>query len=199
MAIKTEDIGGYIEKYFENNHKELVITKRIKEGLQAVILNNIDFKKPYILGENLFLSEELVDDLLRKENVINFVRERQPNIQRVSDDVIANISEYFSRHLPGYQLVQVCRKSNHPEDANLYSVVASKDKNEFACWTSWNNTTRSLNYGHYGLHSEHEASETLEEAFYDITGETEKYGIESTKRQIEENNNFEMRRRKGGR
>ena len=67
------------------------------------------------------------------------------------DEVTLNIEEYFKRHLPLYEVVEVSRKSEYEEDAHLYMVAARKDTGEYAVWTCWNELIQSLNYGHYDI------------------------------------------------
>ena len=73
----------------------------------------------------------------------------------VSLEVWENVKKYFAEHLKQYQLVDVMRASKHPDDHYLYMVIARKrDKKAtgpWACWTCWNETTQSLNFGHYGI------------------------------------------------
>ena len=51
----------------------------------------------------------------------------------------------------GYESPYVLRKSLHPDDKDLYVVLAQKkDKEEYAFWSCYNNTRQRLNHGHYG-------------------------------------------------
>ena len=69
--------------------------------------------------------------------------------------VVNSVKEYFKRELPNYEVVSVLRK--HPEtapdnDNNLFLVIARTKSGKhvcWTCWTCWNNSTKSLNYGHY--------------------------------------------------
>lgn len=67
--------------------------------------------------------------------------------------VIDHVSEYFKEHLPEYTVLEVRRKSSHPEDSYLWVVSARKNDGTFAVWTAWNESTQSLNHGHYGIKS----------------------------------------------
>lgn len=180
MNISLESVRTYIEKVYAELHKELIITERISQGLSDVFINNIKSLKPFVSS----IDSEEIDKFLQSENIVNFIKERQPEISPVSDIVIDNIRQYFDKYLPNYQITDVCRKSNHPEDAYLYSVVAVKG-DEYACWTSWNETAQSLNYGHYSLVSRETAIGILKENFFDVTNEPEKYGIENTLKSID--------------
>lgn len=54
----------------------------------------------------------------------------------------------------GYELPYVLRKSLHPDDKDLYVVIAQKkDKQEYAFWSCYNYTRQILNHGHYGYTS----------------------------------------------
>lgn len=72
--------------------------------------------------------------------------------------VISNVLDYFKRELPKYTVISVIRKHSETapdNDNNLYFVVAKGhnpfSKGQFSCWTCWNDSTRSLNSGHYWL------------------------------------------------
>ena len=93
-------------------------------------------------------------------------------------EVINEVEKYFERELPNYEVRKswVVRKSNHPDDSYLYMVAAKKRKggfrgHEWTVWTCWNQSTKSLNYGHYDL-SEQSVPEIFSEYFYDchLTG-----------------------------
>ena len=75
----------------------------------------------------------------------------------VPEEVKEAVNEYFKKELPGYQIEEITRHSDHPDDHYLYHVIAHADSpawgSIYACWTSWNQTTKSLNYGHYNLES----------------------------------------------
>lgn len=60
---------------------------------------------------------------------------------------------YFGEHLPKYEVLEVRRKSFHPDDSYLYMVSAKKEDGTYAVWTSWNEETQSLNHGHYNISS----------------------------------------------
>lgn len=64
-----------------------------------------------------------------------------------------NIEHYFEENLPQYTVLEIKRKSCHPDDWYLYMVSAQKTDGTYAVWTSWNESTCSLNYGHYGITS----------------------------------------------
>lgn len=69
-------------------------------------------------------------------------------------NVVMHIDTYFKNYLPDYSVLEVRRKSNHPDDNYLYMVSAKKkDDGTFAVWTNWNEQTQCLNHGHYGLKS----------------------------------------------
>ena len=76
-----------------------------------------------------------------------------------------NVEEYFKKHLPGYTVLEIRKKSVFPEDNYLFMVSAIKEDGSFAVWTCWNETSQSLNYGHYNLHSIEDCKKIFEE-FY---------------------------------
>lgn len=80
-------------------------------------------------------------------------------------DVTKHIEEYLAEHLPTYKLKEVRRKSAYPEDDYLYMVIGQKDTGEYAVWTSWNESTRSLNHGHYMLKSYEACTKIMDENY----------------------------------
>ena len=85
----------------------------------------------------------------------------------VPKQVKKNVQKYLKNNGLG-ELVEVRRASDHPEDHYLYHVIA-KIGVTFSCWTSWNETTQSMNFGHYGLTYE-ECDSVLKEYFHRISG-----------------------------
>lgn len=95
------------------------------------------------------------------------------NLTPVPSEVIENIKKYLERENLG-ELVDVMRASEHPDDWYLYHVIARKlnvnkvfhnEEWSYSCWTAWNETTQSLNYGHYNLSSEIAARRICAEYF----------------------------------
>ena len=65
--------------------------------------------------------------------------------------VYKNVRFYFSdgHGVENYNLVSVRQKLT---ETYLYRVMAQhKITGKYAVWTSWNETTQSLNFGHYNL------------------------------------------------
>ena len=65
--------------------------------------------------------------------------------------VYRNVRSYFStgHGVENYNLVSVRQKLT---ETYIYRVMAQhKVTGEYAVWTSWNETTQSLNFGHYDL------------------------------------------------
>lgn len=88
------------------------------------------------------------------------------NLTPVPQEVKENVKKYLTEENLG-ELVDVMRASEHPEDWYLFHVIARKGDN-YSCWTSWNETTQSLNFGHYNLNSEEGAREICKEFFHRI-------------------------------
>jgi len=66
--------------------------------------------------------------------------------------VYKNVRSYFERELKNYEVILVRQKIT--EDY-LYRVIAqNKITGKYAVWTCWNETTQSLNFGHYDLTKE---------------------------------------------
>lgn len=173
MSKEIKEIGNIVEEYFKEHNEEFVITQRIKAGIASVILTN---EKIYDVSPEVLKRE--IETFLAKDKISDFVKDRQPYIEAVPADVIQNINTYFEQNLQRYNPIGICRKSNHPDDKFLYAVIACNGNQEYACWTSWNQNTQSLNYGHYGLETMEEAMGVIKENFHDITDEVNKYGIE---------------------
>jgi hypothetical protein len=104
------------------------------------------------------------------------IKKGNANMNNVPSNVIENVKKYFDKYLPNYEVVKVMRKSSHPLDDYLYMVIARHTNypeikrqfgcGEYACWTCWNESTQSLNYGHYDLLSEEVAVEIAMEYYY---------------------------------
>ena len=93
------------------------------------------------------------------------------NNSPVPSEVVEHVREYLLENLPRYELLKVVRHSDHPDDDYLYMVSAKKkNDDEYAVWTSWNESVRSLNFGHYGLISESVCEEVFKEFFHRISG-----------------------------
>lgn len=181
MEFRLEQIEEYIKEYYLRTHAELVITKLMCERIASVIRSNESVNA--VSGDVL---KQNVDAFLDKEHTLQFVRDRQPNTTKVSDDVIENVKNYFAKEMPRYIPVYVCRGSNHPEDDYRYSVIGKREE-EYSCWTSWNESTQSLNHGHYGMKDFADAMKVLHDNFYDISGEPERFGMELSGREVEVN------------
>lgn len=82
----------------------------------------------------------------------------------VPAEVVEHVKEYLAAELSEYELVEVLRASEHPEDDYLYMVIA-KGKCWYSVWTCWNEKTHVLNYGHYGIES-HEKARTIAAEYY---------------------------------
>lgn len=90
-------------------------------------------------------------------------------IDDIPECIKKEIVEYFATELPQYEVDTIVRQSNHPDDSYLYMVSAHKENGERACWTCYNSSTKSLNFGHYGLESENEVADILSENYCDCT------------------------------
>lgn len=153
-----------IHEIYEDK-KGLVITPRIMNGLLKAINQ-----------KNNEISDADLEKFLNNESTLQFVMGHQPLVSPVTTDVISHIENYLNKELPAYHVLEICRKSNHPGDKNLYSVIAATESGKVSCWTSWNESTQSLNHGHYNLTSLEQAEDVIKEYFHDITDEPEKYG-----------------------
>lgn len=81
-------------------------------------------------------------------------------------DVRKHVELYFKKYLHEYTVLEIRRKSYHPDDDYLWMVSAEKEDGTFAVWTSWNETSQSLNYGHYNLKSIEDCEKVFEEFYF---------------------------------
>ena len=88
--------------------------------------------------------------------------------------VLRHVENYFKNHLPHYVVLTVSRKNHHPDDVHLFIVSAKNEKDgTFAVWSCWNEKTRSLNHGHYGI----KLLEACEELVKEYIDETRYYAV----------------------
>lgn len=165
--ISRHQIEEYIKDYFAETSDEILVTRKISNALTN---NFLQMEDPSI--ENLH-------KYMEQEQIQRFVSNKQPYCKPIESGVIEDLTKYFRKTdwLKEYEIVCVFRASNRREDENLYSVIACKD-HMYSCWSSWNAKAKILNQGHYGLEDMETAMEILKENFYDITDQTELYGIE---------------------
>ena len=81
-------------------------------------------------------------------------------------EVRKHVELYFKEHLSQYTVLEIRRKSSHPEDAPLWMVSAMKSDGTYAVWTGWNEATQNLNHGHYDLKALEECEKIFEEFYY---------------------------------
>lgn len=86
-------------------------------------------------------------------------------------DVVQHISDYFEEHLSQFTVFEVRKQSYNPDDNYLYMVAAKHKNGNYAVWTSWNESTQSLNQGHYDLSNMKVCAEIMTE--YQSTHNTE--------------------------
>jgi len=82
------------------------------------------------------------------------------------NEVREHVESYFKEYLSKYTVLEIRRKSFHPDDSHLWMVSAKKDDGTFAVWTSWNEVLQSLNYGHYNLPSSDCCEKIFKEFYY---------------------------------
>lgn len=78
-------------------------------------------------------------------------------------EVRKHVEIYFKEHMPEYSVMEVRRKSNHPDDGHLFMVSAKKDNGAYGFWSSWNEELQTLNHGHYNLKSVKDCGELFAE------------------------------------
>lgn len=77
-----------------------------------------------------------------------------------------HVELYFREHLPQYAVLEIRRKSYHPDDDYLWMVSAKKSNGMFAVWSEWNELTQSLNHGHYDLKTIEDCEAVFEELYF---------------------------------
>lgn len=173
--MEIDDIKKIVREYYAENDELIICTKRIEDRLAQTFFN--------LMGSGVIeKTKEAVIEKLGNEKTLDFLRERQPNVSMIDQDVIDDIRKYFTDNSISYIVpVYVSRASNHPEDSNLYFIIGyNTNDGTYACWSSWNETRGSLNYGHYSISSLSDAKDILQEQFNDITDEPDKYGMEQS-------------------
>ena len=81
-------------------------------------------------------------------------------------EIREHIELYFKEHLPQYTVLEIKRKSSHPDDKHLWMVSAKKSNGTFGVWTGWNESIQSLNHRHYDLKSIEECEKIFEEYYF---------------------------------
>lgn len=178
MRVTTNEVNDVIESYYMEKHPEFILTKRIMDNLVLIVHKGLINTPDNMKIDQAYSS---IYDFLEKDNILEFIKNRQPCILPIPNNVIESIETYFANNFPNMHVCHIYRKSNHPEDQYLYMVTAAKNDGTFSCWSSWNAITNSLNYGHYNLKSEQEGISILKDLFNDITDEQEKYGMNACK------------------
>lgn len=169
----------YIEDFYKGQGFGMPVTKRICMGLAKVAMMMFSENSMVPVGK-----QDEINNFLLAERTQEFIKERQPQISPVPDEIIDMVKRYFQKNLTMYGSLEVFRSSNHLEDDYLFSIIGFHNNGTFSCWTSFNSQTESLNNGHYGLKTENEALEIISSYYHDITGEPEKYGILESRREI---------------
>lgn len=174
MIVTVDEVKNVIENYYKDNHPDFILTKRIMDNLIPIIYKGLVNAIDDMSMEQAYPS---IFSFLEKDNILDFVKTRQPYVSAVPDNVADSVKQYLDRSFADMKLCHIYRKSNHPDDQYLYMVIAEKNDGTFSCWSSWNSITGFLNHGHYYLTSEQDAISILQELFTDITDEAEKYGM----------------------
>ena len=175
MRVNDNDVKTMINDYYRDHHPELNITKRILDNLIPIVYKGLSETPDSMTIEKAMPA---VHKFLEKENILNFIKDRQPNMTCIPDQVVNSLKEYFNETFPGTSICHVYRKSNHPDYYYLYTVTAKSSDGTYCCWSSWNSITKSLNQGHYGMKIEQNCIDILQDLFNDITDEPDQYGMQ---------------------
>ena len=173
--LTIDEIKNRVADGLEKNYsEEFRITPRIINSFSTA-------DKVFIEKGQIKEKVEDIDRLIGFDISKEFVKNRQPLVSKVSSDVLYDVYDYFRGDMPDVEVYSVARASNHPDDTNLYSVVGrDKRDGEFMCWTSWNESTKSLNYGHYGYKDYNACHHIIAEHFNDITDDVVRYGPDAS-------------------
>lgn len=171
--MNKEEMREYIQNFFKQYDEELICTSRVLDSLATTVIKMID-------SGQIDAAQGELENLLVKDSILNFIKQRVPLISPVPGEVQKSVRDYFNENLPNFTPVEICRISNHPEDASLYAIMAKKSNGEYACWTSWNQKRECMNYGHYGLPDREKAFSIVRDNFNDISDEIVKYGPEKS-------------------
>lgn len=175
MRVNDNDVKTMINEYYRDQHPELNITKRILDNLIPIVYKGLSETPDSMTIEKAMPA---VHKFLEKENILNFIKDRQPNMTDIPDQVVNSLKRYLAEVFPGTSICHVYRKSNHPDDYYLYTVTAKSSDGTYCGWSSWNSITESLNQGHYGLKTEQDCIDILQDLFNDITDEPDQYGMQ---------------------
>jgi len=132
--------------------------KMLDEALCKILADV--FKQNDIQTGDISLSQVFDWDILVSMATDLFMR-----IMEQNSKVWTDVKEYLEEHLPLYSVVDIRNKSAYPEDNYLFMVSAKKEDGSYAVWTCWNQQTKSLNHGHYGLKNHDECVKIFEEYF----------------------------------
>lgn len=177
--MTIEEIKDAIKQHFTENNT-LICTKRIESRLAQTIKNIMD-------SGAMAETKEAIEDKLNTNSTIEFLQARQPYLAPVENDVIDSIKDYMADGaLSNFKPIRISRASNCPEDHYLYFVTGYNTSTDmYACWTCWNQMTKTLNYGHYNIPSLRDVDDLFAERFNDITYEPELYGPGYTQIEID--------------
>ena len=84
----------------------------------------------------------------------------------IPKEVEENIREYFKENLPRYQVMEIRKKSYHPDDDFLYMIASKKDDGTYTVWTSWNELLHTLNHGHYDIEDLETCHKIMDEFYH---------------------------------
>ena len=77
-----------------------------------------------------------------------------------------HVELYLKKYLSEYTVLEIRRKSYHPDDDYLWMVSAEKEDGTYTVWTAWNESSQSLNFGHYNLKSIEDCEKVFEEFYF---------------------------------
>lgn len=167
--MSQEEMKNYIQSFYRGIDEKIICTSRISEALATTICQMIKKKQ-------LSSDPKAVEELLMKDNTLKFIREREPYVEPVPEQVIKSVRGYFEHKFSQMTPIEIFRMSNHKEDDYLYGVIAVQGNGKYACWTSWNQHSENMNFGHYDLSTKEIAFSIIDENFNDISDEKEMFG-----------------------
>lgn len=90
-------------------------------------------------------------------------------MDKKSLEIVEHVVDYFKKYLPDDTVLGVGRKSFHPDESHLYMVLSKKDNNSYGFCDCWDEKTKTLSRGHYGIEFLDSFVKLLNEGQGDVT------------------------------
>lgn len=179
-TIQKQKAQAYIRQAYMKIDTDIVITPVIERMLFSYIDKALETRT---LKD---FSRESIIQFVKKNTVIDAVKDRQPNIAPIEENVVLDITDHFKRFKHNIYPLTIFRMSNNPIEKDLYGILGMNiEGGDYCCFTLWNADEKILNQGHFGFDSYDDARICLGSYFRDITEDT-KYGLGASSVEIED-------------